>query len=69
MPDQRKSQRQVYLETLKGLQTLVEMQQTVIAEAMEKLSGRPRPPAGKKRSPRSRRGLRPQPKDGVTGDS
>jgi len=55
MSDLRESERKLYLDTLRGLQTLIEMQQTVIAEAIENLSGRSKSVAGKKRSPRRRR--------------
>ena len=52
-----KSHRETYLETLKGLQTLVEMQQVLILQAIGQLgqpAGTPRKPksgsaAGKKR--------------------
>jgi len=45
----------MYLDTLRGLQTLVEMQQTVIAEAMDDLAGR-RGSATGKRCRAARRG-------------
>ena len=50
----RKSHREVCLETLKGLQTLVEMQQVLIAQAIGQLGQ----PAGAPRKPKSRSAAR-----------
>jgi len=46
----KKSHRGAYLETLKGLQTLVEMQQMLILQAIGQLEQ----PAGAPRKPKSR---------------
>ena len=48
-----KSHRETYLETLKGLQTLVEMQQMLILQAIGQLG---QPAAPPKRKPRSTAG-------------
>ncbi len=49
-----KSHREAYLETLKGLQTLVEMQHVLILQAIEQLGQ----PAGPLQKPKSRSAAR-----------